>query len=193
MDLDAPACVTAFNQLGVLRPEADLNSITEMVRKNFASGRIRSKASKPKLALPSVSPSPSTKTKTRSSSMKTKSLPAASAAAAPAPAATLAGAAVAETAAIPAMPVGGADGKPVDMNAATAASRKSLPDFVLPAQLAFVARALAQMEGVGKALVSILCLYWSSLSNRSDYQQFLYLNRPRYSLCAFTYAASFLL
>lgn len=52
------------------------------------------------------------------------------------------------------MPGGEAEGKPVDMNAATAASRKSLPDFVLPAQLAFVARALAQMEGVGKALVS---------------------------------------
>jgi len=196
VDLDAPACVTAFNQLGVLRPEADLNSITEMVRKNFASGRIRSKASKPKLALPGVSPSSSTKTKTRSSSMKkNRSLPAASAAAAPAPAATLAGAAVAETAAVDeAMPTsGGAEGKPVDMNAATAASRKSLPDFVLPAQLAFVARALAQMEGVGKALVSGLCLYWSSQSNCSDYQQFLYFNRPRYLLCAFTYAASFLL
>lgn len=148
MDLDAPACVTAFNQLGVLRPEADMKAITEMVSKNFASGRVRSKASKPKLALPGAVAS------TTPSSAGKKSRPAASAAA---PATALAGAAVVDTAAVAAMPGGGGGGaevKPVDMNAATAASRKSLPDFVLPAQLAFVARALAQMEGVGKALVS---------------------------------------
>jgi hypothetical protein len=124
VDLDAAACVAAFQQLGVLRPEANLATVTDMVRQNFASGRVRSKASKPKA----------------SAAAATAGEPPGVSAAAPEPVAEGSGSAA-------------VDVSPVAVSAATAASRKALPDFVLPAQLAFVARALAQMEGVGKALV----------------------------------------
>ena len=40
----------------------------------------------------------------------------------------------------------------VTEKAAEKASKAVLPDFVLPAEYAFVARALQQMDGVGKVL-----------------------------------------
>ena len=105
VDLDASACVAAFEKLGCLREGADATALEAMVRKNFASGRIRSKASR------------------------------------------ASGGAAAEEGGAEKVSVGA-----VDVSEAAAASKERLGDFVMPAELAFVARALAQMEGVGKGL-----------------------------------------
>ena len=98
IDLDAAACVRAFARLGVLKQGADLEQVEGVIRKNFESGRIRSKASS------SSSPSSDVSTSTATSKEAEK------------------------------------------------ASSAVLPEFTLPAQCAFVARALTQMDGVGKAL-----------------------------------------
>merc|ERR1712070_77849 len=48
IDLDAPACVDAFQAIGVLKEGADRAALLDVVSKNFASGRIKSKASQKK-------------------------------------------------------------------------------------------------------------------------------------------------
>jgi predicted unusual protein kinase regulating ubiquinone biosynthesis (AarF/ABC1/UbiB family) len=105
VDLDAKACVKGFDKLGVLKEGANLEQVEEVIRKNFESGRIKSKASAKKGGSGEVE-------------------------------------ADAE----------GADGKGATSKEAEKASAKAMPEFTLPAQLAFVARALTQMDGVGKVL-----------------------------------------
>mmetsp|Transcript_107453 Transcript_107453/g.312491 ORF Transcript_107453/g.312491 Transcript_107453/m.312491 type:complete len:139 (-) Transcript_107453:1546-1962(-) len=87
--------------MGLIKEGADLAKFEDVVSKNFASGRIKSKASRGRTVAEKNADGP-----------------------------------------------GGA----LSEKAAAKASQAVLPDFQLPAEYAFVARALQQMDGVGKEL-----------------------------------------
>lgn len=99
IDLDAQACIKAFSAMGIIRAGADLVQVENVVRNNFATGKVRSRASRDTLK-------PATNTLAPSLSKKE----------------------------------------------ANQATKQVMPDIVMPAEYAFVARALSQMDGVGKAL-----------------------------------------
>jgi aarF domain-containing kinase len=92
VDLDAKACVQAFDKLGAIRPGADVTALTAKIEDNFRTGKVKSRRSKRKADyVPEES-----------------------------------------------------DGKIKDSEVMKA--------FSLPSQLAFVARAITQMRGVGVML-----------------------------------------
>ncbi len=100
VNLDAEACVEAFRQMGVLKPNGDMAQVQRVVQGNFDSGRIRSRASRQV---------------DQESDVVTNSE------------------------------------APSEAEAAKA-SKEIMGLFQLPAEYAFVARALTQLTGVGKLL-----------------------------------------
>jgi len=116
MDLDAPGCVQAFDQMGVLVKGADLDIVTRKVQQNFDTGKVKVKKRK------SMNEGETYDLTTESNGMVSE------------------------------IESSENQKKPLAQNAETVQDKDVMPYFTLPAEYAFVARALSQMDGVGKSL-----------------------------------------
>ena len=112
MDLDASACVRAFDQMGVLLDYADLDIVTRKVQENFDTGKIKIKKSYKNEG--SLQKLPGDEFVTKQSGIDNE--------------------------------INSNDDK------LTVKDSDVMPYFTLPAEYAFVARALSQLDGVGKGL-----------------------------------------
>lgn len=134
IDLDASACVQAFCDMGILREGANQTAIEAVVRNNFKTGAISSKASRrrPFESSASADTSPTAVDTTNNTNSNTSG-------------STKQG--KGSTGIVKAW-----SSSIMSKAEAARASKAVMPDIVLPAEYAFVARALSQMDGVGKAL-----------------------------------------
>ena len=143
-DMDAKACVTAFDRMGVLKDGADLKKVQAKVQNNFDTGKISVKEAKRKQQEKMKARKNRTKAKRKEEHDKV----------------------IAES---NSTQVNGSKSAFSEVNA-----EKEVPDeapqpkpnkeekppgdaevmeyFTLPAEYAFVARAISQLDGVGKAL-----------------------------------------
>ena len=144
-DMDAKACVTAFDRMGVLKDGADLKKVQAKVQNNFDTGKISVKEAKQKQqAKMKARKAPRSKAKRKVEHDKL----------------------IAESTQVingsNATTVANAKGEISLPNETTSTKPQSgdkppgdaevMEYFTLPAEYAFVARAISQLDGVGKAL-----------------------------------------
>ena len=111
VDSDADRCITAFDKMGVLKEDADLNKVRTKVRDNFETGKVQVKRKKLKKAGYVFKEETGSDTDSAATTVNSK-----------------------------------------DDDNRKAKDSEVMSYFTLPAQYAFVARALTQMDGVGKSL-----------------------------------------
>jgi len=125
IDLDAKKSVSAFNRMGVLKDNADLDKVLAKVQSNYDSGRLKVKKRK-------VRNSAKYQKGSKQSTVNEYQPP---------------------TKQVPEAPLSKIE---IENNSAKKSSRKEdsevMEYFTLQSEYAFVARALSQMDGVGKGL-----------------------------------------
>jgi len=107
VDMDVERSVRSFEQMGVLKEDADLDVVRAKVADNYRTGKV--KANRKKL-------------RKRGYKFKTE------------------------------LPVSGSNSTVASTNRTSGSDATVMQYFTLPAEYAFVARALSQMDGVGKSL-----------------------------------------
>jgi len=132
VDLDVDSCVSAFDRMGVLVEGSDLSKIKSKVQKNFDTGKLKVKKRKMKLknrdqVRDEVTSSMETSSASNLNDISSVAVPSSSV---PRDLSTT----VAQT-----------SGEEID-------DKEIMSYFTLPAEYTFVARALSQMDGVGKDL-----------------------------------------